>query len=876
MSDSLKKHNNFPSEFDLLQSHNHYEIVTGVVDVFLVPFDKNKQGKRYFLGRWQTGELLIGLKEKHNQQNWQLIASCSTNATLNRLDWHDLASSSRLESLLNWQQHFIAYLQKHKKDYPNESLLNREISLEELPEAISNFYNAIKQQLFSTIESIRYLERHDANERRKMENNFLKRAYIQMFSILHSYNPIGKIGQNDTLTFCIQYIAQFYQEPIAEHIKIEAMDDIVQKTGMQVRQVQLNGKWWHAVTHPVLLQKMEGEGFCLALPRISRGLTLIDPIQGIQKKLTSKDAKDFLSTAWQVYSPLPQKKLKIRDLIPVAFRGCQRDLARLLVVGSIAAMLTLVTPWFTGVLFEQVVPAGNITQLQQIVYALLVAAFSAGFFELVRAITVLRIGSKLNLNLEISIWDRLIRLPVTFFRQFTTGDLTKRAMAVSNVRRIMAGVIISSLLSGIFSLFSLGLLFYYDVKLAFTAAIATLIICAYTFLISIRQLSYYKAMTTVSGELSGMTVQLLSGISKIQTTGREKTAFSLWSIKNSQIKNELYKANWYNALLSSLNALCLPLLYVIIFIQFLNRDDPLSLGIFLAFTAALGQFTAGMLGMTDAVSAIINSIPLIKRLSPILENTPEVHAGKHDPGILNGKIEVDRLRFSYSSKEELIINDVSFVINPGQYVAITGPSGSGKSTLLRLLLGFEKPIQGNIFFDDHDIKQLNVQRVREQCGVVLQNSLLISSTLFENIVGSAPLTQDDAWEAAEMAGLADDIRKMPMGMHTIISERGGTLSGGQRQRVLIARALAKKPRLLFFDEATSALDNLTQAIVIKSLEKLNTTRIVIAHRLTTIEKADLILVMDQGKIIQSGTYAQLMQQEGLFQAMSKRQLLNKS
>ncbi len=416
------------------------------------------------------------------------------------------------------------------------------------------------------------------------------------------------------------------------------------------------------------------------------------------------------------------------------------------------------------------------------------------------------------------------------------------------------------------------MLFYYDVALALTATIMVFIISAYTLIISIKQFSLYQLIVSLSGELSGLMLQLIGGVGKIQTSGREKTAFSLWAIKNSQIKKESYKANWYNSLLSSLNALSLPILTVIIFAQFVNRDNQMGLGVFLAFNAALGQFTAGMLGLTNSISTVINSIPLMKRTTPIIESLPEVHTGKKDPGNLKGKIEVEQLRFSYLSKEQPVIQEVSFVIEPGQYVAITGASGSGKSTLLRLLLGFEQADQGNIFFDDHDMKQLNVQRVREQCGVVLQSSFLMSGTLFENITGSSFLTHEEAWEAAEQAGLAEDISKMPMGMHTIVSEKGGSLSGGQRQRVLIARALAKKPKILFFDEATSSLDNMTQSIVIQSLEQLNATRVVIAHRLSTIEKADLILVMQQGKIVQSGTYSQLMEEEGLFQTMATRQL----
>ncbi|MCL9684246.1 NHLP bacteriocin export ABC transporter permease/ATPase subunit [Legionella maioricensis] len=859
-------------EFDLHELNHHFQISSGVVDVFLVHKRGKDRGRRHFLGQWNSGNLLIGLKGAANINNIQLIASCSTTAKLLPLNWDDLALPQQLEAINKWKDLLIRTLISYPIQYSKELFIDKNPTPEKIREEIFKFYEHIKPLLIQAIKLAQKHEMQHLEQRKKDENNFLRRAYLQMLSTLQRHNPVELIDKKDSLTFCVQNAAQFFNLQLPHNIQFKTIQDISQLTGMQIREVELKNYWWLGVTNPLLLRKKEDDGFCLGLPKLEQGLTLFDPHNEIKKTVTKNDVDLFSPTAWQLYCPLPQKKLKIREVIAFAFKGCKADIGRLLLVGSLAALLSLVSPWFTGILFEQVVPSGSISQLKQITWALLTAAFAASLFELVRAITVLRIGSRLNLNMEIAIWDRLIRLPVSFFRKFSSGDLVQRAMAASRVRHIMAGVVINSLLSGVFSLFSFALLFYYDMKLALTAMGIITIISIYTLLISIKQLSLYQYMVSLTGELSGLMVQLLAGISKIQTSGREKTAFSLWAIKNSQIKKADYRANWYSSLLSSLNALCLPLLTVIIFAQFINQEPSLNLGVFLAFNAALGQFTAGVLGLIDSISTVINSIPLMKRTLPIIESLPEIHTGKRNPGVLLGKLEADQLRFSYSSKEHAVIQDVSFVVEPGQYVAITGPSGSGKSTLLRLLLGFEKLDHGNIFFDDHDMKQLNIRRVREQCGVVLQSSFLMPGTLFENIVGSAPLSQEDAWHAAEMAGLAEDIRKMPMGMHTIISERGGSLSGGQRQRVLIARALAKKPKIIFFDEATSSLDNNAQSIVIESLEQLKTTRVVIAHRLSTIEKADLILVMNQGKIIQTGTYSELMKDEGLFQIMANRQL----
>jgi ATP-binding cassette subfamily C protein len=302
------------------------------------------------------------------------------------------------------------------------------------------------------------------------------------------------------------------------------------------------------------------------------------------------------------------------------------------------------------------------------------------------------------------------------------------------------------------------------------------------------------------------------------------------------------------------------------------KITPLTTGDFLAFNAAFGQFLTAMLQLSSSIVGVLNIVPLYERAKPIFQTLPEVDQGKSDPGELKGNIELNHIAFRYRPDAPLVLRDLSLSIKAGQFVAFVGSSGCGKSTLFRLLLGFERPESGAIYYDGQDLAGLDIGSVRRQMGVVLQNGRLLSGDIFTNIIGSAPLTLDDAWQAAEMAGLAEDIKGMPMGMHTVISEGGGGLSGGQRQRLLIARAIVGRPRLLLFDEATSALDNQTQAIVGQSLEKLQATRIVIAHRLSTILNADKIFVFDKGVVVQSGNYEELMAQEGLFAELAKRQI----
>jgi len=265
-------------------------------------------------------------------------------------------------------------------------------------------------------------------------------------------------------------------------------------------------------------------------------------------------------------------------------------------------------------------------------------------------------------------------------------------------------------------------------------------------------------------------------------------------------------------------------------------------------------------------------MPALERILPILEEKSEVSESKLPAGELTGEIDAAEIRFRYKPDAPLVLKDINLSIRPGAFVAIVGSSGSGKSTLLRVLLGLEKPESGAVLYDGMDISELDVSSVRRQIGVVMQHGQLMEGSIFSNIVGSLPLTMDDAWEVARLVGLEADIKDLPMGMHTIVNEGGTTFSGGQRQRLLIARSLVHHPRIIVFDEATSSLDNETQAIVSKTLDAMRSTRIVVAHRLSTIEHADRILVMDRGEIVEDGTYSELMEKKGLFAELAARQI----
>jgi ABC-type bacteriocin/lantibiotic exporter with double-glycine peptidase domain len=401
-----------------------------------------------------------------------------------------------------------------------------------------------------------------------------------------------------------------------------------------------------------------------------------------------------------------------------------------------------------------------------------------------------------------------------------------------------------------------------------------------TFLAAWAKLRVQRTVMEVEGRLSGLVLQLLAGAAKLRVTGAETRAFAQWAKEFSLQKRLGFQTGRVDAAVEVWNA-AFPLLSsatIYFSVMWFAKETaksggtPLSAGDFIGFNAAFGIFLSETLQLASAGMQALSVVPLFERARPILEEAPEVDAAKADPGEISGRIQVERVTFRYAADGPAILNDVTVSVEPGEYVAFVGASGSGKSTLLRLMLGLETPEAGSVYYDGKDLATIDVNKLRRRIGVVTQNSAIRAGSIFANIVGSLPLKDEDAWRAARMAGMEDDIKAMPMGMHTVLTQGGGTISGGQKQRLMIARAVVSRPRVLFFDEATSALDNKTQAIVTRSLNELQATRIAIAHRLSTIMGADRIYVMDAGKVVQVGTYEELAAVPGVFADLIKRQV----
>jgi NHLM bacteriocin system ABC transporter ATP-binding protein len=642
------------------------------------------------------------------------------------------------------------------------------------------------------------------------------------------------------------------------------------------RKVILRGRWWTEDGGAMVAFRPDNKGPVALLPG-ARGYQQYDPATRRRIAVSEKAAGALNPFAYVLYRPFPPKALSFHDLLTFGLRGCRADMATIVVMGLAAALMGALTPVLTGIIFDVVIPNAEKGTLAQLSAFLGISAVATVLFTITRGAAAVRLQSRMEMAIQTAVWDRLLALPVPFFRQYTSGDLARRSLGISQIRETLAGSALSAILTGIFSTVSCALMFYFSWRLALIATALVFSSFLVVTLSSWLEVGILRTTSELGGALAGMAVQFINGISRFRVTGTETRAFAVWAREAARHRLLAIQAQRISNRVSAFQS-AFPVLAAAVVLGcaawFMKSrvGYGLTTGEFLGFMAAFVQFSTGSLELSAALIAVLNVIPLYERAQPILRCLPEVEQRQADYRELMGNIHIQNVRFRYREDGPWVLRDFSLNISAGEFVAFVGRSGSGKSTLFRLLLGFETPASGAVYYDGQDLAKLDVQAVRRQIGTVLQSARLTVGSVFQNIVGEAPFTLNDAWEAARMAGLEEDLRAMPMGMYTMISEGGGGLSGGQRQRLLIARAIVNRPRVFYFDEATSALDNRTQAIVSRSLRTLNATRIVIAHRLSTVVDADRICVLDKGSVVQSGTYDELMRQEGLFAELAKRQM----
>lgn len=651
-----------------------------------------------------------------------------------------------------------------------------------------------------------------------------------------------------------------------------APDHAARALGIAVRKIDLTSekKWWVAQSE-ALLANFRGEWVAIT-PRGVR--SVLHLANGVSITVNADIAREIDGKAWALIPSLQDGPARVTQLIRLGWsHGSARDVLFLVATAIVSILIGMLVPTTTGLIIGELVPAGDSQSIVVLSVILVLIAIMTTFIAASQGLILQRLSARFGIRITEAVYERVFRLPASFHRENVPGELGERIAGAGVFRSALASLV-PSIISAVGSLIGSVIVLSY---LGPSLAVGVVGLAMLSVMIGVAMLPTLaknaRRQTESNIELTGLTFSMLVGIAKIRTAGAEDRMFSRWTYRFAKTHMALRDVSQTNLIMGLVSALPTSLVPIILVISEATGASQLTIGEFTTATSASATAAAAIVGLLPLAIGLVSAWPSIVSLKPVLDAEPEPlgNAGG-DPGTLTGRISLDSVNFGYAP-EMTILNDVSFNVPAGTMTAIVGASGSGKSTIIRLLLGLEIPDSGTVLYDGQALSSLDRAAVLAQMGIVPQESVLIPGSILENILASAPgSNEQDAWRAAERAGIAQDIREMPMGMQTVISDGASTFSGGQKQRLMIARALVNEPRVLILDEATSALDNQTQTKVAESIENLGSTRIVVAHRLSTIRGADQIIVLDKGKVIEVGTYDQLMALDGAFTRLASRQL----
>ncbi len=647
---------------------------------------------------------------------------------------------------------------------------------------------------------------------------------------------------------------------------------LLRQAGLRSRQVLLRDNWWRNDLGG-LIALHSGTGELVGLMR-KRGKYLIyDPETGVEEKLTRGVAKQLCGPGFAITPQLATDVGDFKSLTKFILGRLRGDAALSVIAGACIAFLGVLTPLITAVIIDRIIPGNARNLIVEVGVALVLIAVLTAFINVARNIAEARIETQTATDMQLSVMNRILSLKPVFFRDSSAGDLSQRMEGLDALRGAVVSFVLQATLTITFFVFYTALLFSFDKMLALSAVALVFFIAAMTLVVRALQARDRKSILQYNGRLRSLVFEILDAVPKLRIAAAEERMIGRWAHifynEQSAILRFQRIGNRFASFGASYQILSLLLLFAVA--VFISKND-LSAGAFVAFLLAFGAFQNIVLGFCASLVGLMAGMPRLERALPFLQAELENNTTAIDPGALSGRIEMSGIRFAYDEKGPNVLNKLNLKINSGEHIAIVGGSGSGKSSILRLLLGFEKPLAGSVTYDGKELSHLDVSRVRQQIGVVMQSSNLFAGSIYENIQGAGNASLQRCEEAAEMAGLTADLELFPMGMHTPLTEGAGTISGGQKQRILIARALAGSPQILFMDEATSALDNTTQAIVSRALDGLNLTRLTVAHRLSTVRSADHICVLQDGSFVEQGTYDELLSANGIFAELAKRQL----
>ncbi len=717
-------------------------------------------------------------------------------------------------------------------------------------------------------------------QREELDQQLFEDAFFRAAEVVLGKRVASEMSDDRIITKqAIEDILKYYHykpveipKAVKEHE--DQLDYSLRPHGIMRRNIDLTEGWYKDTYGPVMAYFKEDGSPVALLPRKMGGYYYTDRATGKVVRINAGTMEKFRTEAYCFYKPLPQKKLGIPDLI-MYMKRCMSvsDVVFVVLVSLLGTGVGMLIPRITKALAGPVLQSGKMSVLWGAAICMICVAVVSGLITAINGLLVQRLNTKASLSVEAALMMRILTLPAPFFRQYSAGEMSQRAQSIKLMSQLIMTVLFTTGLSSLFSLLYITQIFSFTPALAVPSLLAILASAGVTLVATLLQIKVSRRRMQLQAKSSGLTYSLITGVQKIKLAGAEKRVFSKWLQAYADEEEMTYNPPMFLKIHVVINlGVTLISTAVLYGMAAKNGVDPSA---YIAFNAAYGSLMGAFTLLSTIALQISDIKPMIEMAEPFLKAEPEVADNKEMVTSISGAVELNNVFFRYSENTPYIVKDMSLKIRAGEYIAIVGTTGCGKSTLMRLLLGFEKPERGAIYYDNKDMNGLDLCSLRRKIGAVTQNGGLFQGDLYSNIVISAPeLTLNDAWEAAEIAGLAEDIRNMPMGMQTMVSEGQGGISGGQKQRLMIARAVAPKPKLLMFDEATSALDNRTQKQVSEALDRMGCTRIVIAHRLSTIKNCDRILVLDQGKIIEDGNYEELIQKGGFFAELVERQRLD--
>ncbi len=652
--------------------------------------------------------------------------------------------------------------------------------------------------------------------------------------------------------------------------------DILDSSGVRARRVRFreDGTWWRGDSNALLAFRAEDGQPVALLPAMFGRYREVDPVSKRSVRITADRAEALQQEAWMFYPPLPSGNVTLGDLLGIALHGSARDLLRLVIAGLPGGLIKLLPAIALGFVANHVMAGGSAGALYTVAVALAGFGLLGALLHLLQSTAMMRLEGRSASRVEAAFWDRLMRLPPRILHRYPAGDLAMSGMTFQNLRDGLQGLVADSLLSIVFLLPVFGVIFFYDSTLGVITLVFSLASLLVTVALGMRQIAPYGRMISAARRVAGRLFQIVGGIAKLRVENAEGSAFAMWARDYREQKRaelELSELEGHSRAFGAALPFIAAGVLLLAVVTLDDRDVPV--GDFLVVYIVFIVFQSAVARLGESFGTIAATVPAFEQMRPLLAALPEEEVEGEPVERLGGDILFDHISFRYDPDGPLILDDVTIRARPGEFIAIAGESGAGKSTLFRLALGIDQPSAGAVYYDGRDLKHLNLKQVRRKIGSVPQSVRLHPQDLWDNIVAHHEgTTTDEVWQTARTAGIETEIKAMPMGMMTMVGASGSVVSGGESQRVTIARSLIGNPRIMLLDEATNWLDNESQAEVMHNLAVLTSTRIVIAHRLSTLEQADRIYVLQAGKVVQSGSFTELMEVEGVFKELVRRQV----